>query len=93
LYQRNGVDCQDTSPGSSSSGGGSGSSVSSSDNPKIGLIASVLTLGLNVIYIPWGLSINLTAPFIDPFLGEEINPEITMLTFSWSFGDYAKVPL
>lgn len=50
-------------------------------------------LGLNVTYRPWGLTVNVTAPFLATDIpvdkgGEDIRA--TEISVSWSFGDYIK---
>lgn len=47
------------------------------------------TGGLNVMYNPWNLSLNATAPFLGRLIAGE-DAEITLLTLSWSFGSPRK---
>lgn len=50
------------------------------------------TLGMNLIYRPWGLAFNLTAPFVTSpiFGGEQKGFKMTTFTMSYSFGSYVK---
>lgn len=45
----------------------------------------IATGGLNVMYAPWNISLNATAPFLGPLIAGE-DAKITLLTLSWSFG-------
>lgn len=47
------------------------------------------TGGLNVMYNPWNLSLNATAPFLGRLIAGE-DAKITLLTLSWSFGNSHK---
>jgi hypothetical protein len=49
----------------------------------------IATGGLNVLYTPWGVSLNATAPFLGRLIAGE-DAEITLLTLSWSFGSPRK---
>lgn len=49
----------------------------------------IATGGLNVLYAPWSVSLNATAPFLGRLIAGE-NAEITLLTLSWSFGSSRK---
>lgn len=51
----------------------------------------IATGGLNVIYAPWNVSLNATAPFLGRLIAGE-DAEITLLTLSWSFGSSRKDP-
>jgi len=43
------------------------------------------SIGMNLVYRPWGLSLNLTSPFLN--LSSE---KITLFSLAWSFGNYRK---
>lgn len=45
----------------------------------------IATGGLNVLYTPWSVSLNATAPFLGRLIAGE-DAKITLLTLSWSFG-------
>lgn len=41
--------------------------------------------GVNLSYVPWNFSVSLTAPFLASVISDE-DADVTLLTFSWSFG-------
>ena len=45
------------------------------------------SLGLNITYIPWNLTVNVTSPFIKES-GKLSGNEVTVYTLSWSFGTF-----
>ena len=49
----------------------------------------IATGGLNVMYTPWNISLNATAPFLGRLIAGE-DAKITLLTLSWSFGSPRK---
>lgn len=49
----------------------------------------IATGGLNVLYTPWNLSLNVTAPFLGRLIAGD-DAKITLLTLSWSFGSPRK---
>jgi len=57
-------------------------------NVEVGLTGFEFTGGINLIYKPWGLTVNLTAPFLKKLDAE--GADILLLTFSLPFGNYLK---
>lgn len=68
--------------------GGSGGTTTRQDR-KFSYNHSFQSVGVNMVYVPWDLSVNLIAPFFDAFKSDE-DPKVTLLTFSLSFGDFVR---
>jgi hypothetical protein len=51
--------------------------------------SDLYSLGLNITYSPWNLTLNITAPFFD-FFKDESDPKATLYTLSYSFGNFVK---
>jgi hypothetical protein len=49
-----------------------------------------LSGGINISYIPWDLSINVTAPFIRVAIEDYTQADTTIITISKNFGDYER---
>ncbi len=56
---------------------------------EVGLDEFEFTGGINLIYKPWGLTVNLTAPFLKKIDSDE-GADIFLLTFSLPFGNFLK---
>ncbi|MBI2071171.1 MAG: hypothetical protein HYT79_11285 [Elusimicrobia bacterium] len=57
----------------------------------MGYDQSLSGAGLNIVFKPWGLSANITAPILKSGLAKENrDPEVTTFSISWSFGNYVK---
>lgn len=65
-----------------------GSTPSRARHVQIGLQGLEFSGGINLIYKPWGLTVNLTAPFLKKLDTE--STDIFLLTFSLPFGNYPK---
>ncbi|MDH5580561.1 MAG: hypothetical protein OEY33_01520 [Bdellovibrionales bacterium] len=46
--------------------------------------------GINLVYIPWDLSVNITAPFIRLAIEDYTNGSTTIISISKSFGDFER---
>jgi len=62
------------------------------DSGDTGLDFSMFQIsgGVNFVYIPWDLSINITAPFIRLAIEDYTNGSTTILSVSKSFGDFQR---
>ncbi|MBT3586759.1 MAG: hypothetical protein HN509_17745 [Halobacteriovoraceae bacterium] len=67
-----------------------GTPIGSAGEGKIDYSNFQISGGINIIYKPWDLSVNISAPFIRFAVEEGTDQDSTIITFSKSFGNYRK---
>ena len=69
---------------------GMGMLVRVRNGDKMQIERKIGTIGLNLVFKPWGLSLNLTGPILTKALLGKKDLEITQFSLSYSFGKYEK---
>lgn len=57
---------------------------------KIKISPKFVTIGINLVYRPWGLSFNVTSPIVKKVLLGAENLDVTQFSLSYAFGNYGK---